>query len=541
MIRLRIRTKLLLIALGVSLLATAGSTALFYAAEKRDLLQGVDAVLLTGAYGAMRVAGPAYYDRIEGPQSIPASEYRRLMDRLSEYAQEISARWVYTYMQTGDDFVYVACSSPPEDIQNDSYARFFEKYETPPAALRATMADGQTRWTQYDDPTGTYHSVFVRRLTRSGRPYVVGVDVPSSFVEQRLRATALRGAAFGLGGLLAISLGLGVVVSRVVRPLRELTGHTSRLAERDFRWDDEAQRQVAAIARGSGDEVGALAGVLTEMERKLREYVVTLTETTAAKERMASELAIGREIQMGLLPELSEQIRTRSDLALHAVMAPAKEVGGDLYDFFLLDDDRLFFLIGDVSDKGVPAALFMAVTTTLFRAHALDAGASIDLVTSRVNQALVRRNPSQFFVTAFAAVLDARSGDITYCDAGHPPPFVLRGDGRVEEHQKTGGLVLACEDGFPYGCGAIRLERGDSIVVYTDGVTEAMSEERRPFGSDGMRRAFASCGAAPAPQRVTEVLMAEIRAHAGSAPQSDDIAILAIQYLGRKARSARSA
>jgi phosphoserine phosphatase RsbU/P len=533
-----LRTRLLLIVLVVNLVATAGSTAYFYSAQKRDLLEGIDAVLLTTAYGVMRIADLSYHDRVQGPGSITDEEYRRVMDRLSDFAKQTSARWVYSYMQHGGDFVYVSCSSPPEDLRNGTYARFFEKYETPSPPLRATMADGRTRWVEYDDPTGTYHSVFVRRLTSAGRPYVVGVDVPVSFVQQRLRGTALSSAAFGFASLLAVSLGLWVVVSRVVGPLRELTGHTSRLAKTDFHWDDEARRAIAGIAaRAGGDEVGGLASVLAEMERQLRAYIVTLTETTAAKERIESELQVARDIQMGLLPRLSDEIRVRPDFSLHAVMAPAKEVGGDLYDFFMLDDERLFFLIGDVSDKGVPAALFMAVTVTLFRAYALDSRARVDALVSRVNHALVNQNPWQLFVTAFAAVLDTRTGGITYCDAGHLPPFLLRADGRAEEHEKTGGLVLACDDGFDYGCGALTLGRGDSIVVCTDGVTEAMDEQRRQFGGAGMLEALRAGGAAGAPEQVTGRVMDRVRAHAGRAPQSDDIAILAIQYFGPRGRA----
>ncbi len=529
---LGVRTKLLLIVFLVNLVATTASTVYFYDAQRADLLKGIDSVLITTAYGVMRIADQPYHDRIDGPESIPPEQYRRLMDRLSEFARQTSALWVYTFMQFGDDLVYVSCSATDEELQKGTYARFFERYEAAPQALRDTMADGKTRWAAYSDPMGAFHSVFVRRLTSAGRPYVVGVDVPASFVEERLRRTALRSAAFGLGSLLAISLGLWIVVSRVVRPLRELTGHTRRLAQTDFRWDEEARQKIAAIAGRSHDEVGGLASVLTEMEGKLRDYIVTLTETTAAKERMQSELAIAHDIQMGLLPRTSERLKARTDFALHAMMAPAKEVGGDLYDFFMLDDERLFFLIGDVSDKGVPAALFMAVTMTLFKAHALDSRAAVDAVVGRVNRALSSENPWQMFVTAFAGILDTRSGRISYCDAGHELPFLLRRDGRVDVHEKRPGLALCSDEGYAYGSGVMTLERGDSVVVYTDGVTEAMDEEGRPFGRAGMRRALEACDAASPPEAVTEGLMSHIRAHVGRAPQSDDIAILAIQYHG---------
>ena len=532
MSRLRVRTKLLLVVLVINVLATTISTAHFYAAQRRDLLQGIDSGLVLTAYGAMRIVDQSYHDRIEGPQSIPEREYLQVVGRLSEFAAQTSARWVYSYMESGDGLVYASCSASAEELRDGSYAHLFEKYETPSPALLATMADGRTRWAEYNDPTGIYHSVFVRRSTSSGRPYVVGVDVPAGFVQDRLRVTALRSLEFGLGCLLATGFGLWVMVSRVVRPLRALTTHTDRLAQAGFRWDEEARRQMAAISAGTRDEVGRLAHVLTGMERKLRDYIVTLTETTAAQERMQSELAIARDIQMGLLPPLTPEVTTRRDLALHAVMIPAKEVGGDLYDVFMLDDERLFFLIGDVSDKGVPAALFMAVTMTLFKAHASDPHLTIDGVVSRVNRDLTSGNPWQLFVTALAGILETRSGRITYCDAGHLPPFLLRADGGVEEVEKRAGLALACDGEYRYRCGTVTLGRGDSIIAYTDGVTEAMDEGQHQLGCTGLREALEACGATAGPERLTEALVARVRAHSGSAPQSDDIAILAIQYRG---------
>jgi len=145
---------------------------------------------------------------------------------------------------------------------------------------------------------------------------------------------------------------------------------------------------------------------------------------------------------------------------------------------------------------------------------------------------LSNENPWQLFVTAVAGIMDTRTGRISYCDAGHEPPLLLRADGRVDVHEKTPGLPLCADDGYQYGSGVITLGRGDSLIVFTDGVTEAMDEARQPFGRQRLREALETCEAGSRPEVVTDTLMRHIQAHVGQAAQSDDIAILTIQYHG---------
>jgi sigma-B regulation protein RsbU (phosphoserine phosphatase) len=265
---------------------------------------------------------------------------------------------------------------------------------------------------------------------------------------------------------------------------------------------------------------------------------VNLKETTAAKERIESELAIARNIQMGFLPQTFPAFPERTDFDLHAILEPAKEVGGDLYDYFLVDENRLFFLIGDVSDKGVPAALFMAVTKTLFETHALEGNASISEIMSRVNQELSRGNPWQMFVTAFAGMLDLKTGKIVYSDAGHEPPVLLRVEQGVEILRKKGGPALCFFDDFSYESDTIQLRPGDALVLYTDGVTEAMNSERKLFSAERIKQALqANIEAEVGPlSAITQRLFEQVKLFAKDVPQSDDIAILVIRYYGTASR-----
>jgi sigma-B regulation protein RsbU (phosphoserine phosphatase) len=259
-----------------------------------------------------------------------------------------------------------------------------------------------------------------------------------------------------------------------------------------------------------------------------------LTETTAAKERIESELSIARTIQMGFLPQTFPAFPDRTEFDLNAIIEPAKEVGGDLYDYFLIDENRLFFLIGDVSDKGVPAALFMAVTKTLFGTHALPGNASINEIMCRVNQELSRGNPWQMFVTAFAGMLDLKTGKIVYSDAGHEPPFLLRVGQEAEMFKKRGGPALCFFDDFRYESDTLQLRPGDALVLYTDGVTEAMNRERRLLSSEGIKQALKSCSVDTPPATISQCLLEQVKRFASGEPQSDDIAILTIRYYGTK-------
>jgi sigma-B regulation protein RsbU (phosphoserine phosphatase) len=339
----------------------------------------------------------------------------------------------------------------------------------------------------------------------------------------RLNRTVI---ALGVIGLLLLSFAVAFIARSITTPLRDMARATQDIGTGNL--------DIALPRVKSGDEVGKLAEAFEYMRTSLKGYIKQLTETTAAKERIESELSIARNIQMGFLPQTFPAFPGRTEFDLHAIIEPAKEVGGDLYDYFLIDENRLFFLIGDVSDKGVPAALFMAVAKTLFKTHTLHGDAEIDGIVSRVNQELSRGNPWQMFVTAFAGILDLKTGKIIYCDGGHEPPFIIRAGKEVEILKKKGNPALCFFDDFCFECDSIYLHSGDALVLYTDGVTEAMNGERQLFGIERIKRAFQLCYQAPLAAAITRQLLEQVKSFVKNAPQSDDIAILAICYYGSK-------
>jgi sigma-B regulation protein RsbU (phosphoserine phosphatase) len=244
---------------------------------------------------------------------------------------------------------------------------------------------------------------------------------------------------------------------------------------------------------------------------------------------MEEALKLAHDIQMSMLPKFFPPFPERHEFDIFAAIAPAKEVGGDLYDFFFLDDDHLCFAVGDVSGKGVPAALFMAVTKTLFRATASNGGTPGEIL-ARLNAEICRDNESCMFVTLFCAILNIRTGQVDYSNGGHNPPYYLHQSG-VSPLENLGGRALGLVKQSPYESGRMVLKPGEALLLYTDGVTEAMNPSETLY-SDQRLEQFLGTHRGSSPRQIIGDLIGDVRQFVGGAPQSDDITILALLYFG---------
>ncbi len=284
---------------------------------------------------------------------------------------------------------------------------------------------------------------------------------------------------------------------------------------------------IVACILGEG---GRLSDSFHSMRDSLKDYIRQLTETTAAKEKIESELKIASDIQMSILPRIFPAFPDRKEFDLYAVIEPAKEVGGDFYDFFQIDDTHLCFIIADVSGKGVPAALYMAVTKTLIMSIAKE-GITADRILVKVNDELSRDNDVNMFVTIFCGILDTSTGEVCYANGGHNPPLLIRKDGAISFLGETGGLVIGAFEGMPYTLEKLMLGPGDTLFMYTDGVTEAMNEKEEQFSDERLERELASLNVVDI-QELIGGIMEKIVFFTGGAPQSDDITMLAVRFYG---------
>ncbi len=254
-------------------------------------------------------------------------------------------------------------------------------------------------------------------------------------------------------------------------------------------------------------------------------------EDRIQKERMEGELEVARKIQLGIVPTIFPPFPEHPELDLYATLESAREVGGDLYDFFLLDDERLAIAVGDVAGKGVPASLFMAVTITLMRAVGHRTGAPAEVL-ERVNAPLCRDNDTAMFVTLFFAVYHITSGTLAYSTGGHPPPYILRADGDVRQLRQTKGAALGVSERIGFAAETAVLRPGDTLLLYTDGVTEAMDARDQLFGSERLEEALRGAAGATSAEDPLEAVRQAVARFTAGAEQSDDITLVSLRRAG---------
>ena len=259
-------------------------------------------------------------------------------------------------------------------------------------------------------------------------------------------------------------------------------------------------------------------------------YVHQMQKEHSQLESLKGDLAIASEIQQAILPRVFPPFPEIADkLDIAASMTPAKDVGGDFYDLFRIDDERIGFVIADVSGKGIPAAIFMAVSRTLIRATGVRGGGPAECI-AYSNKLLAAESVDCMFVTVFYGIININTGEINYCNAGHNPPYVLKHDGKVEPLPTMGDCMVGAIDGLPYHEATLQLEKGDALVMYTDGVTEAMNIDYQQFGEERLEEtledvAMHNC------QEMVDAIKSDVAAFAGEAEQSDDITVLTLKRL----------
>ena len=283
----------------------------------------------------------------------------------------------------------------------------------------------------------------------------------------------------------------------------------------------------------TGDEIEDLAKNFNDMTTALKNYMANLTRATAERERIATELNVAKDIQNGMLPK---DFPTRADFELFATMTPAKEVGGDFYDFYFIDETHLAITVADVSGKGIPAALFMVISKTILQNFAISTHNREGLaeVVAAANDKLCASNEAMMFVTVFIGVLDLESGEFTYVNAGHNPPVVYRAEeNHCEFLDVKKNFVMGPMDGMPFAEQKITFKRGDLIFIYTDGVTEALNVADEEYLPDRLIKFMNSTDCRADLETLLKNIRGDVAEHVGEAAQSDDITMFALRFNGK--------
>lgn len=368
---------------------------------------------------------------------------------------------------------------------------------------------GQTSWL-------AYHPV-------EGPGWAFGVVIPEAKALAPVTSLAKRQAALAVIGFLALLAVIWLLVTNLTKPMTRLAGAARRLAEGDL------QAQVEDIR--PGDEIGDLAEAFNTMVTDLNHYISELTSATAAKERIESELDLARKIQQSILPQTYPAFPESPQFDAYGRTTPARQVGGDFYDYFFLDDDHLGLVIADVSGKGVPAALFMTVSRTLIKnsaSHYLEP----EKVLAEVNDQIAAENEMMMFVTVFYAVYRISTGEMAFANAGHAPPLRRRADGTVDELPKTSGMAAGVMDGVEFAPGRIDLDFGDTLVFYTDGLDEAINAREEMYGKGRAEAWLAGDGLDQMTTlEMVDDLTADWRGFTGPVEQFDDLTLLLFRRL----------
>lgn len=360
--------------------------------------------------------------------------------------------------------------------------------------------------------------------------WYIGITVPMSEIKQPAKEIVSK-QSWLIGVILFLSiLFTSWLVSRISRPLNILAGRVKAFSSTDLTRGESEDVYLNGLAQKYKDEVGRLAAAFVFMKSQLKENVRQLIETTAKNERIQGELNIAKDIQLGLLPKIFPPFPTRKEIDIYASLEPAKEVGGDLYDFYFVGDHKLCFTIGDVSGKGVPAALMMAITKTLIKTSAFK-NISPGAIMTEVNDTISSDNPQSMFVTLFVGILDLKTGIVTYANGGHNPAVHIRSSGEADFKREISGPVVGIMDGISFKDLNLTLAPEDAIFLYTDGVTEAMDPGNGFYSEKTLLEQIIR--QTPASSRpLIEHIKTDLKSFAGEAPQYDDIAMLMLRYKG---------
>ena len=412
----------------------------------------------------------------------------------------------------------VVTTSSTAGSYRDVYVNIYEKGEEQGIVLRTTNLNGAT-------PHIT--SLLALKNSEGEIAGIMCVQRPMSELSQGRRSYMVFVAWFTLGlSILFIAASTLFMRRQFVNPIKKINAEAARFAKNNSAPENPVSNKISRI-----NEISSLAASLNEMETETLKYIENLSAAISEKQRLGTELNIASQIQADSLPSIFPPFPARTEFDLYASMDPAKEVGGDFYDFFLIDDDHLALVIADVSGKGVPAALFMMVTKILINDRALMGGTPAEILTF-VNNGICEHNKAEMFVTVWLGIFEISTGKLTFANAGHDDPACALNGGGFDIVKRKHGLVIGAMSDAKYTDAEITLSKGDKLFLYTDGVPEATNKDKRLFTIDNMLGALNGVKD-ETPENIIGGVRKKVDEFVGDAPQFDDITMLCFEYKGK--------
>ncbi len=461
----------------------------------------------------------------------PGEEYYSTLDELCLIRENGGVKFLYVVKPEPDEVYYVMDTDPSDGaIPRGEHEPYYQGdfYKNAEKMVRGENIEPIIS----NEEFGWLMSVYYPMRTTEGKPAgYVGVDISMEDVMRDLSTFAISGIII-LIIITAVFVAIMIFASTsiITNPIRKLSS-----AAKSFVETEESNRQVQTdifrqLKISSNDEVGELHESLSQMESDMNTYIRELVNVTSENERITAELSLANKIQTGIIPHIFPPFPGRNEFSLYAAMDPAKEVGGDFYDFYLIDDDHLCFLIADVSGKGVPAALFMMASKIILKSNALIGCSAADIL-AQTNQTICSDNIEEMFITVWLGVLEISTGKLTAANAGHEYPAIRYPDGSFELYKDKHGFVLGGISNLTDKEYELQLKPGTKIFVFTDGVTEATAKDGTMFGTDRLIDALNEEPEA-APERVLHNVRMAVDDFVKDAEQFDDLTMLCFQYNG---------
>ncbi|MBP5311302.1 MAG: SpoIIE family protein phosphatase [Clostridia bacterium] len=473
-------------------------------------------------------------------------KYRKHFEHLTDSPDYIAALSALKYFKDSSDvydiyvavydydnqrLIYIVDPEPdpeyacfPGDWEKSSPSGYAEMYNWKAGDKRPYSIENVEKY-------GWLGSSGVPLVGSSGSYALIMADVSLSTVSKAMGSFTLNFviAMFIIVNLVAVIMTLHMKKT-LVKPINQIADAATKYTE-DKKNGIKDTHYFSDLHISTGDELENLALIMSDMETDLADYDEHLSRVISEKERVGTELALATRIQADMLPNIFPAFPENHDFDIYAVMNPAKEVGGDFYDFFKIDEDHLALVIADVSGKGIPAALFMMISKILVQNLAMT-GISPKEVLQQVNAQIYAHNKEEMFVTVWLGILDLRNGKLTCSNAGHEYPLVKQSGGSFEIVKDRHGFVIGGMECIRYTDYEIQLTPGSKLFVYTDGVPEATNSDKQLFGLERLLDAINSVKDMT-PQDVIEEVSNEVTLFVGEAPQFDDLTMLCLSYTGR--------
>lgn len=505
--------------------------------DTEDILRYYDEVKAIGEYDEEKYqndeAYRAEYDK--KANALKDAKYNQMLDTLFDIKESFDEnesdgiKYLYVQKIDGEIATYLFDA----DLSEDKYQLGTTHRISGPALEADHPEEGIDPFISYDEADGWLATSFVPIRDESGKAVaLVGIDIGMDAIKKdRAQYLKIIGISMVFAIIIMSFLLLIVVDFSLIKPINTLSAAAGSFVDNHSKGNHQ-DSSLSKLKINTGDEVENLCNSIKQMENDINDYITHLTAVTAEKERIGAELGLATRIQADMLPNIFPAFPERNDLDIYATMTPAKEVGGDFYDFFLVDDSHLAMVMADVSGKGVPAALFMMMSKILIQNAVMSGKSPAEALTS-VNNQICANNREEMFVTVWLGIIDLTNGTLTASNAGHEKPIIKSPDGNFELLVDKRGFVIGGMEGIKYREYEVPLKEGAKLFLYTDGVAEATNSSDELYGIERTLDALNRFKDFE-PSEILKEVKKDVDSFVGSAPQFDDLTMLCFEFKGSK-------